>query len=148
MTQILENAIAEIDELNNKIFELNSTIAPALATLNGKKQELQSQMDEEISKIAARELASKQYGCGTANLETSMHKIKVVVSKKIKWDEKQLKNISEQIRTSGQDPEVYIKYKLSVSETAYKGFPENIQAVFEPAREVMPNKPKITIERK
>ena len=105
-------------------------------------------MDVEVAKIAAEQFKDKDYGCGTANLETPSLKIKCVVSKKVKWDEGELRKIAEQIRASGNNPENFIKYKLSVSEAAFKGFSPEIQEAFVPARSVEPSAPKITIERK
>ena len=148
MSKNIEVMIAEVDKLDDQIFELNQTIADKVNALQNKKAEMKSMLDIEIAKAAASDLKDKDYGCGTATIETLRHKIKIVVSKKVKWDEDMLRQVANQIRTAGQDPEAFIKYKLSVSETAFKGFPENIQEAFVPAREVTPSVPKITIERK
>lgn len=148
-TQVnLDALIEEVDNLNNKMFELQKTIAPELQDLTDKRNKAKEILDRHIMAQAMKELAANDYGCGTANIETALHKIKTVVSKNVKWDEDVLRQIANQIRTSGQDPEAYIKYKLSVSETAFKNFPEAIQNAFIPARSVEPSAPKITVERK
>jgi len=148
MSNNIEKMIAEVDGINDQIFELNQTIADKIAVLHSKKIEVQGILNEELAKDAADMLHNKEYGCGTATIETPRHKIKVVVSKKVKWDEDVLFGIRAQILASGKNPSDYIKEKLSVSETAYKGFSPDIQSVFEPARSVEPSAPKITIERK
>jgi len=148
MTQVIEELIAEVEGTSQQIFELQQTIADKVNALNAIKQEAQTRLNDAIFEVAKETLKDKDYGCGTANIETPQFKIKTVVSKKIKWDETLLKGIAEQIKDAGQDPEVYIKYKLSVSETAYKDFPEKIQDVFTKARTVEPSAPKITYERK
>jgi len=148
MSKNIEVMIGEIDKLDDQVFELNQTIADKVNALQNKKSELKSMLDVEIAKAATGDLTNKEYGCGTATIETARHKIKVVVSKKVKWDEKQLFVIRNQIIDAGQNPSAYIKEKLSVSETAYKGFTPDIQKTFEPARSVEPSAPKITIERK
>jgi len=148
VTQTIEKLIGEVDKLDAEIFALNQTIADKVSGLQNKKSEVKELLDKEIYTQCAEQLADKDYGCGTANLETTLFKIKTVVSKKVKWDEKMLRTVANDIKAAGQDPEAYIKYKLSVSETAFKGFPENIQQAFLPARSVEPSAPKITIERK
>ena len=144
----IETMINEVENLDDEIFKLNQTIAPDLAKLTDARNNVKGKLDFEIAKSVTDELGTKDYGCGTATIELPQHKIKVVVSKKVKWDEGVLRNVADQIKSAGQNPEAFIKYKLSVSETSYKGFPEDIQKVFEPARSVEPNAPKISIERK
>ena len=148
MIKNIEVLIAEVDKLDDQIFELNQTIANDIAVLSSKKIEVQGILDDELSKEAASLLSDKDYGCGTANIETARHKIKVTVSKKVKWDEGELRVVRNLILAADGDPSIYIKEKLSVSETEYKGFPQHIQDAFEPARSVEPSAPKITIERK
>ena len=142
----IEKLINDIDTINNDIHELNQTIAVELNGLNNRKATLQAELDDHILKSS--DFSGKEYGCGTVNIDTEHFKIKTVVSKKIKWDEKALRTVANQIKDAGQDPEAFIKYKLSVSETSYKGFPDAIQQAFLPARSVEPSAPKITIERK
>ena len=148
MTKNIETMIAKVDEFDDEIYKLEQTIADKVGALKEKRNEMNDLLNTEIAKLAAEELADKDYGCGTSNIETGRHKIKVTVSKGVKWDEKQLHVIRQQIIDGGQNPADYIKEKLSVTETAYKGFPEDIQKVFEPARSVQPSKPKIEITRK
>jgi len=148
----MEDKIAELISqkrvIANKIADLKSTIQEELSLMEGEFNALQIKLDEALYKESLRELKDKPYGCGTVNIDLGTHKAKVVVSKKVKWDEDKLRSIASQIRDSGQDPEVYIKYKLSVTEAAYKGFPENIQDAFLPARTVEASKPEITLEEK
>lgn len=148
MSQQIEKYIVEVEALNQEIYNINQTIADKVYELKQKKTTIQNKLDAEIAKVAAKELKDKEYGCGTANIETPHFKIKTVVSKNVKWDEKILKGIKQQIIAAGQNPEIYIKEKLSVSEAAYKGFPDDIKEVFLPARTVEPSAPKITYERK
>jgi len=148
MSQQIEKLIAEVEGFNQEIFALNQTIADKVYALNEKKSKAQEALNTEIAKAAHKELVDKEYGCGTANIETPQFKIKAVVSKKVKWDEKQLHTIKNQIIASGQNPALYIKEKLSVSETSYKDFPDSVKEVFLPARTVEPSAPKITYERK
>jgi hypothetical protein len=148
MSQKIEELINIVESLDKQIFDLNQTIADQVHHLAETKSKTQEKLNFEIAKAAFKELSGNEYGCGTANIETHQFKIKAVVSKNVKWDEKVLKDIKQQIIAAGQNPEVYIKEKLSVSETAYKGFPQSIKNVFLPARTVEPSAPKITYQRK
>ena len=144
----IETMIVEIDKLDDEIFALNQTIADKVNALQTKRRESKAELDLAIAKEASVDLKDKDYGCGTANIETERHKIKVTVSKSVKWDEKQLHVIRQQIIDAGKKPTDFIKEKLSVSETAYKGFSPEIQRTFESAREVSASAPKIEIVRK
>lgn len=144
----IDALIVEVEGYERDIAELQRTIADQVHALNQKKIEAEEKLDKEIYATASAEFSDKDYGCGTVNFETANYKIKTVVSKKVKWDENELRKIEKQIREAGQDPEHYIKYKLSVSETDFKKFPEAIQAAFVPARTVEPSAPVISWEAK
>ncbi len=145
---MIEEIYNNINKIDNEIYTLNQTIAGELNALQLKKQEMQKELNAKIAVLATEKLKGKKYGCGTANVDTPTLKIKCVVSKKIKWDEEKLKIVRQQIIDAGQDSTHWIKEKLSVFETVYNNFSEEIQQTFEPAREVTPSVPKITIERK
>lgn len=144
----IDEMIAQIDEINGTIFKLQSPIAAQIFDLEQRKKELQEQVTKAAYEQAREPLSQNDYGCGTVNFETAHFKIKTVVSKNVKWDDKELRNVEQQIKTAGQDPEAYITYKRSVSETAFKKFPENIQNAFLAARTLEPSAPKVTWERK
>lgn len=148
MTKEIEVKAARVEELKQKIYDLQKPISDTLFNLNRELGWAEQELSEEVAKATASEFSAMDYHCGTVNLETAQFKFKAVVSKQVKWNEEALRDIENQIRLSGQDPEFYIKYKRSVSETEFKKFPENIQKAFEPARTVEPSKPKITWERK
>lgn len=143
--QNIETMVNQIEKLDREIFELEQTIAEKKAGLVKKRDEMKGLLDAEIAKEAAAQLKGNDYGCGTATIETALHKIKVTVSKKVKWNESKLHDIKVLIAAANKNPADYIKEKLSVSETDYKKFPDDIQAVFEPARSVEPSAPKIEI---
>ncbi len=107
------------------------------------ENELQNLLSEDVTK----QLADKDYGCGTANIQTDKFKIKCVISKKVEYDQKQLGDIFDRIQKSGENPLEYMKVKYDVAETAYKNWPSNIKSVFEPARSVEQSKVKITFEK-
>jgi hypothetical protein len=137
MNLTVDNVLAEIESIDAQIESLKSKRLTFETDLNGF-----------IGSDVAEQLQGKDYGCGTANVETPEFKVKCVVTKKVKWDEKQLAGLYAQIQASGENPADYIKVSYDVSETAYKAWPEKISKVFEPARTVEASKPKVTFERK
>jgi signal recognition particle GTPase len=144
----IEPLIEEVEKYNAEIHRLQQTISAQVFELNQKKTEVQDKLNKEIFEAVKADLAGNDYGCGTANSETANFKLKVVVSKKVKWDEDELRKVAEKIKAAGRDPEEFIKYKLSVSETEFKKFPDVVQYEFLPARSVEPSAPVITYERK
>lgn len=119
-----------------------------IKNLQKKRTDFESSLNEFIGDDVAKQLAGKDYGCGTATVDTNNYKVKYVVSKRVKWDQDGLKLLAEQIAASGEDPYEYIKVDFDVSETAYKNWPSKYQKAFEPHRAVESSKPKVSFERK
>jgi hypothetical protein len=148
MTQEIEKLINEINVYKKEIFDVNQTIADKVNALSSKQREAQEKLDKVVAKMAAEALKDNDYGCGTHNIDTPLFKVKAVVRKKVKWDESALVNIENQIKSVGQNPEDYIKYKRSVSEANYGKFSDDIKKIFTAARTVEPSAPLITITNK
>lgn len=132
-----------IKDIANEILQLESEIAAKKKTLAQAEAKLQETIQDKVT----AELATKDYGCGTVNIVEDDIKIKVVVSKKVKWDNSQLERIYNDIKESGADVSAYLKISYTVNENNYKAWGDNIQAYFEPARTVEVSKPAIKIER-
>ena len=146
MTNI-EKLADDVFSIDAQIQQLTAGIKPQLDELNAKRKELQTKLDDKVLELANVELATKEYGCGTVNLQEGNYKFKVVVSKKVKWDNSQLERIHQEIKDSGVDPSAYLKLSYTVNENNYKAWGDNIQGYFEPARTVEVTKPTIKIER-
>lgn len=113
----------------------------AIAELELWKKRLED-VDDAIFE-AVKDRASQM---GSTTMEFEGEKITVTIPKVVKWDQLLLKQIAAKIQASGDDPETYIRYELKVLETAYKEWAEGIQAVFLPARTVVPGKRKIEVK--
>jgi hypothetical protein len=138
MAEPLDNLLSSIEDVTQKIEALKT-----------EKAQLEATLAESVACDVRSQLADKEYGCGTATIETTnSFKVRIVIAKKVEYDQSKLADLFDKIDQSGDDPFEYIKVKYDVSETAYKNWPSKIQAAFEPARTVEPSKPKITIERK
>ena len=139
---MLKALIVKREDLAAQIAAIQATIQPQIEPLQTQLAELQDKI-EKISTQAAIE-AYRQAGKDTGTCEFIHEdvRIKSVVDKKVEWDQARLSQIRERIRGTGDDPGQYIQEKLSVSEKAFTAWPEQIKAVFLPARTVKPGKPK------
>lgn len=118
----------------------------AIADLKEREAKLSTALLEIHKNEILKNLEGKDYGCGTVNLETPAGKIKVVISKNVKWDQDGLAKIWNSIESAGEDPTEYINLKYDVSENSYKSWPSHIKKSFEPIRIVEQSNPKITLE--
>lgn len=143
----IEKLADDVFSIDAQLQQLTASIRAQADELNAKKKAAQSQLDDAILEAASAEFAEKEYGCGTVNLQEGNYKFKVVVSKKVKWDNSQLERIHAEIKDSGTDPSAYLKVSYKVNEASYKSWGDNIQGYFEPARTVEVSKPAIKIEK-
>lgn len=118
-----------------KILEIKNQIA----ALKIEQQKLEEQF---LAEQDLSQLQNREYGCGTITLEAEGYKVKVEVKKTVKWDNDAL---AFKYKELGHEAGNFIKCKYDVSETAYKGWKEEIKKYFEDARLVVPSKPTLTI---
>lgn len=129
---------------------LISAVLYAEVALEAAKNELEARKAALLDVVAPQvqaQLAGKDYGAGTATVELDGYKIKVVIPKKVKWDEAQLAVIYQNIAASGDQPEQYIDTSYSIKESKYTAWPEALQKSFVDARTVETGKPTIKIEK-
>jgi uncharacterized protein (DUF342 family) len=131
---------------------LIDTLQSLEVSMDAIKQEYKKHSDDLYALIEndiKEQLSDKDYGCGTATVNVDDNLVlKAVVSKKIKYDQKGLKEVVERIKSAGKNPDEYVKTKYDVSETAYKNWPSDIKQVFEPHRTVEASPAKISWEVK
>mgnify|MGYP000861665732 CR=1 FL=1 len=132
-----------IEQTASDILDLEARIAD----LTKQKKQKEEQLIVEAGESIRSQLADADYGCGTATVDAHGFKIKVVVSKKVSYDQEGLEQVAKMLFEKGEEPREYIKCKYDVSEAAYKAWPSSLQALFQPHRTVEPSKPKIEIER-
>jgi predicted glycoside hydrolase/deacetylase ChbG (UPF0249 family) len=113
-----------------------------------KLQEIETakQRLEEIEEQIFEQVKDRVKSQGSTTVNAEGHKLVVTIPMRATWDEKALREIADNIRQHGDDPEQYIKFKPQVSESAYKAWPEQIRKVFEPARTVKPGKRKVEVK--
>lgn len=94
---------------------------------------------------AQAQLLDNGQDTGTTHITDAGFDVKVEIGKAVKWDEKGLALLVQQIQESGGNPAEYVQTKYSVSEAKFKAWPQNLKAPFEPLRTVTPRAPKFTL---
>jgi uncharacterized protein (UPF0128 family) len=113
-----------------------------------KLQEIKELQDrvEEIDDHIFNQLKDQIKSQGSTTVKQNGYKITVTIPMRTQWDETKLRNIAENIKQHGDDPEQYITFKATVPESKYKSWPEQIRKVFEPARTIKPGKRKVEVK--
>ena len=100
-----------------------------------------------INDKAMVDLRTKTLDSGTAHVIEDGIDVVVTIPKKVDWDQDELTKSVEAVQSWGEDPGEYVTTKLSVSETAYKAWPNAIKKIFQPARTMAPGKPKFAFKK-
>jgi hypothetical protein len=85
---------------------------------------------------------------GDVSMEAFDKKIKFTTPKKVEWDQKILKQISEQIIADGGNVSDYMDIEYKVPESKWNAWGENIRAYFIDARTVSAGTVAVKIEEK
>lgn len=94
---------------------------------------------------ALRKAAGKD--TGTVSIEDDGYVIRADLPAKVEWDQAELREAEEVIRSWGEDPTQYLTAVLSVPESRYKAWPDTIKAVFASARTVGTGRATYKMER-
>lgn len=119
-----------------------------LDILKNQIAELYEDLEDTISQEVVEKLKKKEYNCGTVNVLLGDYQIKYVVPKKVIWDQDELALLKQSIADANQDPKMYMETKLSIKESLYNNWSEDLKNFFGKARTVEQGKPRISIERK
>ena len=87
---------------------------------------------------AARADADKDFG--VARFVDGDVTVVADLPKKVEWDQRDLADLVERIKSEGEDPRDYVEVSLKVAERNYTSWPKHIRALFEPSRTVRPGK--------
>jgi len=146
---ILDNPTTKPKEFKmGNLIEDYLSVKSQIDELSKKKKAIEVLIFDTHKQSINTQLADKDYGCGTVNVDVGNHKIKFVVSKKVEYDQKQLANIYDRIVASNENPSDYMVIKYDVSESKYKAWPAKIQEVFNAARTVKASAPTFSVEIK
>jgi hypothetical protein len=82
---------------------------------------------------------------GTAHVPDGEFDAKVVIEKRVEWDQKKLITACQELEATGQDATEYVTTEIKVAESRYKAWPASVQKIFEPARTTKSGTPKIEL---
>lgn len=133
---------------NKAIVENILALGDSIKSLTKEKKSLEEKLILNNDNFIKSKLAEKDYGCGSVSFDIEGYKVTVNVPKKVKYDQLKLGNTYNEIKNSGYDPEDYISVEYSISENAYKNWPEHIQNAFLDARTVEQGNLTIKIEER
>ncbi|NDG18419.1 MAG: hypothetical protein EB117_09125 [Betaproteobacteria bacterium] len=129
------------DELLRLIEQAEATKAMCDKNIKQHKAELLNRREKEIQQL----LKAKDEPFGDVKIVVGNREIKVNVPKKVSWEQKKLAEKRKLIIEAGDNPDVYIDTEYSVSETAYKKWPDDVREFFQDARTVSAGNPSIKI---
>ena len=129
------------DELLRLIEQAEATKAICDKNIKQHKAELLNRREKEIQQL----LKAKDEPFGDVKIIVGNREVKVNVPKKVSWEQKKLAEKRKLIVEAGDNPDVYIDTEYSVSETAYKKWPDDVREFFQDARTVSAGNPSIKI---
>lgn len=129
------------DELLRLIEQAEATKAMCDKNIKQHKAELLNRREKEIQQL----LKAKDEPFGDVKIIVGNREVKVNVPKKVTWEQKKLAEKRRLIVEAGDNPDVYIDTEYSVSETAYKKWPDDVREFFQDARTVSAGNPSIKI---
>lgn len=129
------------DELLRLIEQAEATKAMCDKNIKQHKAELLNRREKEIQQL----LKAKDEPFGDVKIIVGNREVKVNVPKKVTWEQKKLAEKRKLIVEAGDNPDVYIDTEYSVSETAYKKWPDDVREFFQDARTVSAGNPSIKI---
>jgi uncharacterized protein (UPF0128 family) len=129
------------DELLRLIEQAEATKAMCDKNIKQHKAELLNRREKEIQQL----LKAKDEPFGDVKIIVGNREVKVNVPKKVSWEQKKLAEKRRLIVEAGDNPDVYIDTEYSVSETAYKKWPDDVREFFQDARTVSAGNPSIKI---
>lgn len=129
------------DELLRLIEQAEATKAMCDKNIKQHKAELLNRREKEIQQL----LKAKDEPFGDVKIIVGNREVKVNVPKKVTWEQKKLAEKRKLIIEAGDNPDVYIDTEYSVSETAYKKWPDDVRDFFQDARTVSAGNPSIKI---
>jgi hypothetical protein len=118
------------------LYEFQEQLDKDAKTLRQRNAKWKAALDSLYGEKAQAERVAKNKDSGRMNYTVGDLVVICDATKKVEYDQEKLSEIWSRISAGGDNPAAYIKMTLSVSETAFKDWPKNIQDVFTPARTV------------
>lgn len=137
------NDVASIPTIG--LAQLQEDLAELQAKAKAHADKLAAEFDRRFSAAATAARRAEDKDSGTVRLTIDGVEIKADLTKKVTWNQSQLRNAVETVKSWGENPDEYVKTELSVAEKTYGAWPSSIKAVFQPARTTGVGSPKYTL---
>lgn len=115
-----------------ELFERREVLRAEIAKLRSELKQISDQLEAAYVPIARDQLALDGKDFGTAHVQYGNHKLKVVLAKKVTWDQEKLREALE--RMSPENARHYGKLTFGVEERKYTTAPPSIKAALEDCR--------------
>jgi hypothetical protein len=115
---------------------LQREIDERMALTKAAKARLDGALIVRCAARAAEERQAAGKDTGTIRLIDGDVTVVADLPKRVDWDQDRLAAMVERIRAAGDDPARYVDIAFKVPERKYAAWPDNIRAMFEPARTV------------
>jgi len=121
-----------------------------LETIKKVCNEFKKKIEEEITKRYDHSLTQKrkEKPFGSIVVVDGDYSFTETLPRKVKWDQKELKEIYNKIKSDGEKPEDYMNVKYNVSEKGFSDMKTEMQTLFKEAREVSYGAKTIKIKMK
>jgi hypothetical protein len=143
MTGVDSMSIGELALLPAEVLSsLRTQLEKILEDAQHLEDKLDAALDYRYGPRARQVRAADAKDTGTVRFEDNGFIIVADLPKRVKWDQRRLKEIVDLISSGwGEDPADYVKVKFEVSERAYESWPARLKELFTPARTVETGRP-------
>lgn len=143
---IAEMSLTELAALPPEIkFEVDSNLNAAVTWLIEARAKFNKALDRCYGEQARAALNESGRDFGIINIVDGPLHIKFEQAKEIEWNQKQLREISEHILASGENPENYLDIRYAVCESRYINWPPAFQKQFATARTTSASAPSFIL---
>jgi hypothetical protein len=115
-----------------ELLELRDELKGQIADLRDKIKEISDLLESQYLDEAKAFLAEKGQDFGTAYVPCGNMRLKVVIGKKVTWDQEKLRDVLNTM--TAENARHYGKLTFAVEETKYKAAPPDVKAKLEECR--------------
>ena len=131
-----------------QIADLLSEFAELAADTKAKGAKIAEAIAIRFEPLAAAERHAKKKDTGSVTVAVDGFKCVSDIPKKVEWDQDKLSDAVSELIAMERNPDNFVAYEYSVSETGYSQMEPEIKALFTPARTVKPGKPTYKLSAK
>jgi hypothetical protein len=137
----------EIDTLSiDELYDVQSEIVEIEKSADDAKRKLRNAILRRCETSGREALRAAGKDTGAKTLHANEHlDFKFEIPKKVEWDQPAMLAIVEDLASRGINVKEIVKITLAIEERKFNSLPQNIQALFLPARTVKDGEPKAVL---